>query len=461
MISPIALGVGVIGLDLINFVTPMPDPFGDALRTVLGDTEDPWFDSWQEFVWITSILLGSGGVTALWSWGLLRRFLRAGGKADAIAFLDARPPRQGDLVETRFAHAVTEMAIAAGLRAPDVAIVDGPMVNAAVFGTSHQDFAVVAGRPMLDELDRDQVQGATAHLVAAAGNGDLEMANITTSASLVSALVPIILGAPFDKRARGLLWAMVRPSRIEPGGVHRVLYDLGDPDGPATSSFPAVMGTLINFMSQIVAIAVVRPWLGAFWQRRTALADAAAVQLTRNPNGLAGALITMSGAPAVGFASPLAHLSAVVGEEVGQARQQRQIQLLSEKADDDFVTRARGVAAVVSGSGQETSSADDWGEIAPPAVRQTIEKRLKLLAKLGAALPASPGKPTRPRSASPLLLVVAYPAMFGLVALIVLLLLGLAVMVVGVMVVLVEVGLLAAVAVIAPVHYLLRMLSGT
>jgi hypothetical protein len=451
-----------MALDLINFLTPMPDPFGDAL-TAVADSEEPWFDNWQDFAVVTGVLVGFGGLTALWMWRLLRRFLRAGGKADAIAFLDARPPRSGDLVETQFANSVAEMAIAAGLSTPDVAIVDGPMVNAAIFGTSHEDFAIVVGRPMLDELDRSQIQGATAYLVASAGNGDLEMAHTTTSASLVSALVPVVVRAPFDKRARKLLWSMARPSRVESGGIHRALYDLDLPDDSDEFRFWAglswMFGILINGMSQLVAMAAVRPWLGAFWRRRTALADAAAVQLTRSPDGLAGALVLMLDATRVGFPSPLAHLSAVVGEEVRQSRQQRELQRLSGKSDDGFVKRIGDVATVMSGAGQEQSSADDWGEIAPPTVRPTIDKRLKRLAALGAEVPTSVGKPVR--RTSPRLLALSYPVMVGLIALIVVLMLGYALMVVCVIVLLIEVGLLAAVAVLAPLNYLLRHLAGT
>jgi Zn-dependent protease with chaperone function len=52
-------------------------------------------------------------------------------------------------------------------------LLDTPVPNAAVFGSSHREATVIVSRGLLDQLDRDETQGVLAHLLGSAGNGDL------------------------------------------------------------------------------------------------------------------------------------------------------------------------------------------------------------------------------------------------------------------------------------------------
>ena len=61
----------------------------------------------------------------------------------ALLALKAREPNQSDLKELRLADVVQEMAIAAGLPAPRVMLIDAPGANAAAIGTSPEDARIV------------------------------------------------------------------------------------------------------------------------------------------------------------------------------------------------------------------------------------------------------------------------------------------------------------------------------
>jgi hypothetical protein len=359
---------------------------------------------------------------------------------------------------------VEEIAIAAGIRPPQVAI--GHVRNAAAFGSSRKGYVVVVNPAVLHSLSRDELQGAAAYLVASAGNGDLGMAITTTSAMLFNDLAPILVSWPFSRRARSLLRRLLRPSTVSPEEFHDTLDALGDMDnslvGDSNSGFLAaaaslfgILAWLMNLVTQIAAACVVRPWLGAFWRHRCALADIGAIQLTRHPDGLAGAVRRLSFGAGGGAGSrsrtlveqrlswlppsgsqtgpvaPLEHLTMVVGEE----------------------THAAGYGS--DGSG--------WGMLARPAVRPKLPKRLRRLRRLGAQVaPTETARTARQAQPRPTgrHLVSAYAKLAGvLVALLALLPCGVA-LVLQAMFLCIYLTLCATAVLVAPVHYLLRALAG-
>jgi hypothetical protein len=68
----------------------------------------------------------------------------------------------------------------------------------------------VVSRGLIEQLNRDELEGALAHLVASIGNGDLRIAFRVTSVFETCGILVAIINAPFGRRSRGTLWRIVR-----------------------------------------------------------------------------------------------------------------------------------------------------------------------------------------------------------------------------------------------------------
>ena len=100
--------------------------------------------------------------------------VRRGGSAVAER-VGGRPlaPDTRDPAELRLQHVIEEMAIASGLPAPSVYVLDGqPAINAFAAGHSTEDGAVAVTAGALETLDRDELQAVVAHEMSHLLNGD-------------------------------------------------------------------------------------------------------------------------------------------------------------------------------------------------------------------------------------------------------------------------------------------------
>jgi Zn-dependent protease with chaperone function len=152
-------------------------------------------------VWLTP-----GIILMLIFWPLLRRLFEHGGVGGVLLTLGAREPNLRDFEERQLVNVVEEMAIAAGLPAPQVRLLDAHVANAAVIGSSARDATIVVSRPLLEDLNRDETQGVLAHLIASIGNGDLQGARSIIAIFETFGLATLILKAPISRAARRGLW---------------------------------------------------------------------------------------------------------------------------------------------------------------------------------------------------------------------------------------------------------------
>jgi Zn-dependent protease with chaperone function len=195
--------------------------------------------------------------------------LRRGGPAVA-ELLGARrvSPDTTDPDERRLVNVVEEMSIASGTPVPAIYVMDGEDgINAFAAGYSTHDAAVAVTRGALLALSRDELQGVVAHEFSHILNGDMRL-NIRLIGLLHGILLLAIVGrtvlyvGPRGGRGRGrdggAGWIMVLGLALLVVGYIGVLF-----------------GRLIQ---------------AAVSRQREFLADAAAVQFTRNAEGLAGAL---------------------------------------------------------------------------------------------------------------------------------------------------------------------------
>ena len=172
--------------------------------------------------------------------------LRATG-AQVVSYTEAR----------ELHNIVDEVRIAAGLPMPRVAIIYDATPNALATGRN-QDRAVVAFTTgMLDSMTRDEIQGVAAHELGHIANRDTLLMSIAASIAAV-------------------LWLMFA---ILAGLATRKDEDGNEGDGrPVAMAMMAFTPILITYLNAGMS------------RRRESLADATAVQLTRNPAGLRSAL---------------------------------------------------------------------------------------------------------------------------------------------------------------------------
>jgi len=172
-----------------------------------------------------------------------------------------------DPLRRRLLNVVEEMAIASGVPVPQVFVLEQESaINAFAAGWSTADAAVAVTRGALEQLSREELQGVIAHEFSHVFNGDMRL-NIRLMGVLFGILVIALLGRRmlFSMRFAG------RSSRNRNGGAI-ILVALGI----------MLIGYIGLFFGRWIQAAVSR--------QREYLADASAVQFTRYPAGIAGAL---------------------------------------------------------------------------------------------------------------------------------------------------------------------------
>ena len=231
-----------------------------------------WWDP-QIFLWVAGSTGAVVGLASLFKWSQLR----AGGSAVAeMVGGRAVELNTTDLRERKLLNVVEEMSIASGIPMPAVYVLENePGLNAFAAGLTTSDAAVTVTRGTLDRLTRDELQGVIAHEFSHILNGDMRL-NVRISAVVFGILVVGLLG-------RGILYSM---------GQGRVRASDGKKDNSALVFLGLglalmIVGYVGYFFGRLIQAAVSR--------QREFLADASAVQFTRNPAGITGALKKIGG----------------------------------------------------------------------------------------------------------------------------------------------------------------------
>ena len=194
----------------------------------------------------------------------------AGGGARVAEMMNGRLLVSGnnDLNEQRVLNVVEEMAIASGTPVPPVYIMEEAGINAFAAGYAPSDAVIGITRGAIETLNRDQLQGVIAHEFSHILHGDMRI-NIRLIGVLFGIMVLGQIGYYLLRSAR-----YSRRSSKGSGGV--VMFGLG----------LLVIGYTGVFFGNLIKAAVSR--------QREFLADASAVQYTRNPEGIAGALMKIA-----------------------------------------------------------------------------------------------------------------------------------------------------------------------
>lgn len=200
--------------------------------------------------------------------------LNSGGRAVAAAMggrLVSGNTQDPD--ERKILNVVEEMAIASGTAVPPVYVIEEESINAFAAGFKPQDAVIGITRGCIQQLNRDQLQGVIAHEFSHIFHGDMRI-NMRLVALLHGILLLGLIGE-FLMRSNNR--RIVRSSR-DKSAAGIMLLGLG----------LFVIGYVGTFFGNLIKSAVSR--------QREFLADASAVQFTRNPEGIAGALKKIGGA---------------------------------------------------------------------------------------------------------------------------------------------------------------------
>jgi Zn-dependent protease with chaperone function len=169
----------------------------------------------------------------------------------------------------RLLNVVEEMAIASGMPVPPVYLIPESSINAFAAGFGPDDAVIGVNQGTVDHLSRDELQGVIAHEFSHILNGDVSI-NLRLIAILHGILFIGIIGY-------GILRGMGRGSRRSNNGAPILALGVG----------LLAIGYTGTFFGNLIKAAVSR--------QREYLADAAAVQFTRNPDSIAGALKKIGG----------------------------------------------------------------------------------------------------------------------------------------------------------------------
>lgn len=172
-------------------------------------------------------------------------------------------------------NVIEEMALAAGLPKPRVAVLESPALNAFATGLKPEKSAIAVTRGMLGQLSRPELQGVVAHEMGHIANNDVRYA---TAVGVIVGLVALVSDAALR---------LLRPTRYGFPAGHR---SRSRSDGGG-----AALALVVLLMFAILAPLAARLVQMAVSREREYLADATAVKLARNPLGLIGALEKIDG----------------------------------------------------------------------------------------------------------------------------------------------------------------------
>ena len=213
----------------------------------------------------TLLALGVIGIGSLYRMASLR----GGGESVARQVGGVPVPEDTtDLHLRRLRNVVEEMSIASGVPVPKVYVLEHePGINAFAAGYSPSDAVIAVTRGALERLNRDELQGVVAHEYSHILNGDMRL-NIR--------LVGVLFGI--------LMLGLIGRRILQHGGAVR-----------GRDAMPVLVGALLALAVGYIGLFFGRMIKASVSRSREVLADASAVQFTRQTVGLAGALKKIGG----------------------------------------------------------------------------------------------------------------------------------------------------------------------
>ena len=228
--------------------------------------------SWSQFTTIGLAVAATVAMVALVKW----LALSTGGKVVAESMGGSRIlPSTRDPAERRCLNVVEEMALAANMPVPPVYVLDDERgINAFAAGLTPADAVVAVTRGTIDHLRRHELQGVIAHEFSHILNGDMRL-NIHLAA--------LLKGITFIGDVGHILMRSSNRARTGLSENHN-----------RSAAFMPVFG-LALWLLGLVGAATAGFIKAAISRQKEFLADASAVQYTRDPDGIGDALKVIGG----------------------------------------------------------------------------------------------------------------------------------------------------------------------
>lgn len=187
-----------------------------------------------------------------------------------------------DYKEQQLLHVVEEMAIASGLPVPPVFLLPTEAVNAFAAGIGKGNAVIAVTRGALTTFTREELQGVVAHEFGHIYNADMKM-GMRIAAMVMGFVFILYLGI-----------RLLEGSLLMGGGRRR---NGGNNNPLALVALALIVAGAITWVAGALLRATVS-------REREYLADACAVQFTRNPDGIASALTKLATLDAKGSMPP-------------------------------------------------------------------------------------------------------------------------------------------------------------
>ena len=267
----VAVAAVVIALDAVIFTVLAARSSASAYGAQYGESVGPLEFAMRNpgaLFGVSVLIIGVIGLASLFK----SAQLRGGGAVVAQSLGGVRVERDtADPARKRLRNIIEEMAIASGVPVPEIYVLEQePAINAFAAGHTPANACVTVTQGALDHLNRDELQGVIGHEFSHILNGDMRL-NIQLMGAIFGLLVIAVIGRlVFNFAPRG------GNDRDRRGGLGWVGVGLA----------AMVLGYLGLLAGRILQAAVSR--------QRERLADASAVQFTRNTTGLKGALLKIA-----------------------------------------------------------------------------------------------------------------------------------------------------------------------
>ena len=262
----IVMAVNVIVMLVFSMQGPIASGAGHISQGALGSITDPntWLANYQ-------LLLGSsavtGSVVGLSSLGKIASLRSGGGKVARDMGATLVTPDTRDPLRRRLYNVVEEISLASGAPVPEVYVMENePGINAFAAGYTPADAAVAVTQGTLEKLSRSELQGVIAHEFSHIFNGDMRI-NIRMMGVIFGIMVIAILGRKF---------------------LHSTRYRISSSRNNNATAIIAIGAALMAI--GYIGLFFARWMKSALSRQREYLADASAVQFTRDPSGISGAL---------------------------------------------------------------------------------------------------------------------------------------------------------------------------
>lgn len=191
--------------------------------------------------------------------------------------------------DPRLYNLLENLCISRGLPMPQLHVIDTPQLNAFASGVTRKQYTVTVTQGLLDTLDDDELEAVLAHELTHILNGDVRLLMVAT---IFVGIISLVADG-FGRRGLGRSGS-ARPRPVGMGGSYGGAMSTRSSSAGSGNSKNRGGAVVVLIIIAVVCLLLARLLAVvirlALSRRREFMADAGAVELTRNPDAMIGAL---------------------------------------------------------------------------------------------------------------------------------------------------------------------------